>query len=168
LGYRGHFGRIGFDEALTELEDRHDPRLRGQFVDDSGEPVRLVNSSTGLGATSAFRRLAEELDTAIVRVVSARPGLESITAVMGRQPSERVLIAGILSAGNTGSHCRIHRAGPDDGIASARAGAVAAVTLTALMVAAWCRHRPDRLRPLAAPAISPCESPSRRTFRHHA
>ena len=34
------------------------------------------------GAATAFRRLAEGLDTAIVRVVAARPGTESITAVM--------------------------------------------------------------------------------------
>jgi hypothetical protein len=34
------------------------------------------------GAATAFRGLAEGLDTAIVRVVAARPGTESITAVM--------------------------------------------------------------------------------------
>jgi hypothetical protein len=33
-------------------------------------------------AGAAFRRVAEGLDTAIVRVVPARPGLEAITAVM--------------------------------------------------------------------------------------
>ena len=34
------------------------------------------------GAADAFARLAEGLDTAIVRVVAARPMVESITAVM--------------------------------------------------------------------------------------
>ena len=94
MGYRGHFGRMGFDEALTELEDRRD---RGASDDELVDafPVdlaRLVGYfGPASGAASAFRRLAEGLDTAIVRVVSARPGLESITAVMEAcQPSEVV------------------------------------------------------------------------------
>ncbi len=94
LGYRGHFGRMGFDEALTELEDRRD---RGASEDELVDafPVdlaRLVGYfGPASGAASAFRHLAEGLDTAIVRVVSARPGLESITAVMEAcQPSELV------------------------------------------------------------------------------
>jgi 5,10-methylenetetrahydromethanopterin reductase len=92
MGYRGHFGRMGFDEALTELEDRRD---RGASEDELVDafPVdlaRLVGYfGPASGAASAFRRLAEGLDTAIVRVVSARPGLESITAVMEAcQPSD--------------------------------------------------------------------------------
>ena len=47
------------------------------------ELARLVGYfGPASGAAAAFRRLAEGLDTAIVRVVAARPGLESITAVM--------------------------------------------------------------------------------------
>jgi hypothetical protein len=34
------------------------------------------------GAAAAFRRLSQGLDTAIVRVVAARPGLDSVLAVM--------------------------------------------------------------------------------------
>jgi hypothetical protein len=34
------------------------------------------------GAAKAFRTLAEGLDIAIVRVVAARPGIESVRAVM--------------------------------------------------------------------------------------
>jgi 5,10-methylenetetrahydromethanopterin reductase len=85
LGYRGHFGRMGFDEALTELEDRRD---RGASEDELIEafPVDLAllvgYFGPASGAAQAFRRLAEGLDTAIVRVVAARPGLESIVAVM--------------------------------------------------------------------------------------
>jgi alkanesulfonate monooxygenase SsuD/methylene tetrahydromethanopterin reductase-like flavin-dependent oxidoreductase (luciferase family) len=85
LGYRGHFARMGFDEALTELEDRRD---RGASEDELIEafPVdlaRLVGYfGPASGAGQGFRRLAEGLDTAIVRVVAARPGLESIAAVM--------------------------------------------------------------------------------------
>ena len=34
------------------------------------------------GAAAAFKRLSQGLDTAVVRVVAARPGLESILQVM--------------------------------------------------------------------------------------
>ena len=91
LGYRGHFARMGFDEQLTELEERRD---RGAPDDELVEnfPVDLALQvgyfGPASGAAAAFRRLAEGLDTAIVRVVAARPGLESITAVMEAcQPS---------------------------------------------------------------------------------
>jgi alkanesulfonate monooxygenase SsuD/methylene tetrahydromethanopterin reductase-like flavin-dependent oxidoreductase (luciferase family) len=92
LGYRGHFGRMGFDEALTELEDR---RERGASEDElidafPEELAKLVGYfGPASGAPAAFRHLAEGLDTAIVRVVATRPGLESITAVMEAcQPSK--------------------------------------------------------------------------------
>jgi alkanesulfonate monooxygenase SsuD/methylene tetrahydromethanopterin reductase-like flavin-dependent oxidoreductase (luciferase family) len=85
LGYRGHFGRMGFDQALTELEDRRD---RGASEEELIEafPVELAllvgYFGPASGAAAAFRHLAEGLDTAIVRVVAAGPGRESITAVM--------------------------------------------------------------------------------------
>jgi alkanesulfonate monooxygenase SsuD/methylene tetrahydromethanopterin reductase-like flavin-dependent oxidoreductase (luciferase family) len=92
LGYRGHFGRMGFDEALNELEDRRDrgaseTELVEAFPTDLAKLVGYYGPASG--AAAAFRRLAEGLDTAIVRVVAARPGLESITAVMEAcQPSK--------------------------------------------------------------------------------
>jgi alkanesulfonate monooxygenase SsuD/methylene tetrahydromethanopterin reductase-like flavin-dependent oxidoreductase (luciferase family) len=92
LGYRGHFGRMGFDEALTELEER---RARGASEDQLIEafPVELAKLvgyfGPASGAAAAVRCLADGLDTAIVRVVAARPGMESITAVMDAcQPSK--------------------------------------------------------------------------------
>jgi alkanesulfonate monooxygenase SsuD/methylene tetrahydromethanopterin reductase-like flavin-dependent oxidoreductase (luciferase family) len=91
LGYRGHFARMGFDAQLTELEDRRD---RGASDDELVEafPVDLALQvgyfGPASGAAAAFRKLAEGLDTAIVRVVAARPGLDSIKAVMEAcQPS---------------------------------------------------------------------------------
>jgi alkanesulfonate monooxygenase SsuD/methylene tetrahydromethanopterin reductase-like flavin-dependent oxidoreductase (luciferase family) len=91
-GYRGHFGRMGFDEALNELEDRRD---RGAPEAELVEhfPVALAKQvgyyGPASGAAAAFSRLAEGLDTAIVRVVAARPGQESISAVMDAcQPSK--------------------------------------------------------------------------------
>jgi hypothetical protein len=92
LGYRGHFGRMGFDEALTELEERRDrgaseDELIDAFPLDLARLVGYFGSASG--AAAAFRHLAEGLDTAILRVVAARPGLESIAAVMEAcQPSK--------------------------------------------------------------------------------
>jgi len=85
LGYRGHFGRMGFDAALTEVEERRD---RGASDDEliDAFPIELARQvgyfGPANGAAAAFRRLSEGLDTAIVRVVRARPALESVVAVM--------------------------------------------------------------------------------------
>ncbi len=91
LGYRGHFGRMGFDAALSDLEARRD---RGAPESEliNAFPVELARLvgyfGPASGAAAAFRRLAEGLDTAIVRVVPARPGLDAIHAVMDAcQPS---------------------------------------------------------------------------------
>ena len=85
LGYRGHFGRMGFDEALSDLEARRDRGApEAELIDAFPvELARLVGYfGPASGAAVAFRRLAEGLDTAIVRVVPARPGLDAIRAVM--------------------------------------------------------------------------------------
>jgi 5,10-methylenetetrahydromethanopterin reductase len=85
LGYRGHFARMGFDEQLTELEARRDRGAPESELIDAF-PVELAKLvgyfGPASGAAAAFRRLAEGLDTAIVRVVAARSGPESITTVM--------------------------------------------------------------------------------------
>ena len=85
LGYRGHFARMGFDAALTKLEHRRDRGESNEELIDAF-PVELAKLvgyfGPASGAAAAFRRLADGLDTAIVRVVPARPGIRSITAVM--------------------------------------------------------------------------------------
>ena len=84
-GYRGHFARMGFDAELTELEER---RERGASTEEIVEAFpRALLQAVGYygppsGAAAAFRRLAEGLDIAVVRVVRARPGIESVRAVM--------------------------------------------------------------------------------------
>jgi alkanesulfonate monooxygenase SsuD/methylene tetrahydromethanopterin reductase-like flavin-dependent oxidoreductase (luciferase family) len=84
-GYRGHFARMGFNDALTDLEERRD---RGASETELIEafPRELLQMvgyyGRAAGAAAAFRRLAEGLDVAIVRVVAARPGVESVQAVM--------------------------------------------------------------------------------------
>ena len=84
-GYRGHFARMGFDDALTELEERRD---RGVPEDEIVEafPRELLGLvgyyGPPQGAAEAFQRLAQGLDVAIVRVVTARLGPEAVADVM--------------------------------------------------------------------------------------
>ena len=84
-GYRGHFARMGFNEALTDLEARRERGAPEAEIIDAfpGELLGLVGYyGPADGAGAAFRRLAEGLDEPIVRVVPARPGPEAIAAVM--------------------------------------------------------------------------------------
>ncbi|MGH2601370.1 MAG: LLM class flavin-dependent oxidoreductase [Dehalococcoidia bacterium] len=84
-GYRGHFARMGFDAQLSELESR---RERGapdsELIEDFPRELLQAVGYYGppAGAAAAFRRLAEGLDTAIVRVVPARRDIEAVRAVM--------------------------------------------------------------------------------------
>jgi alkanesulfonate monooxygenase SsuD/methylene tetrahydromethanopterin reductase-like flavin-dependent oxidoreductase (luciferase family) len=74
-GYRGHFARMGFDDALTDLEARGasgaaESELARRFPD---ELLRRVGYWGGpKGAREAFLRLASGLDIAVVRPVPAR------------------------------------------------------------------------------------------------
>jgi alkanesulfonate monooxygenase SsuD/methylene tetrahydromethanopterin reductase-like flavin-dependent oxidoreductase (luciferase family) len=85
LGYRGHFGRMGFDDALSELEARRD---RGASLEElyDAMPVDLARHvgyfGPAAGAAAAFKRLSEGLDVALVRVVPARPTIESAIAIL--------------------------------------------------------------------------------------
>jgi alkanesulfonate monooxygenase SsuD/methylene tetrahydromethanopterin reductase-like flavin-dependent oxidoreductase (luciferase family) len=85
LGYRAHFERMGYTEALAELDRM---RQRGAAPDEVADafPPELLQRvgyyGTPEGAATAFRRLAQGLDVAIVRVVAARPGIASVQAVL--------------------------------------------------------------------------------------
>src|SRR6185437_2050836 len=85
LSYPGHFARMGFGEALTELEERRD---RGASQDEIVEafPRDLLRKvgyyGPAAGAAAAFRQLALGLDVAIVRVVGTRRGPEAALATM--------------------------------------------------------------------------------------
>src|SRR5581483_10342015 len=84
-GYRGHFGRMGFEEVLTELEARRDSGAPRQELVDAvpAELLRRVGYfGRSDGAAAAFRRLAAGLDVAIVRVVAVRPGLNGALATL--------------------------------------------------------------------------------------
>jgi len=85
-GYRAHFERMGHGEELAALETRKaagasDDELvdamSGGFIDAFGY------AGDGTGARERFARLAQGLDVAIVRVLSARSGeVQPVRAAM--------------------------------------------------------------------------------------
>jgi len=84
-GYRGLFGRMGFDEVLRALEARRDRGATlAELVD--AVPDQMLQAVGYYGpaaaAPAAFARLSTGLDEAIVRVITARPGLEPVIAAM--------------------------------------------------------------------------------------
>ncbi|MCI0440989.1 MAG: LLM class flavin-dependent oxidoreductase [Chloroflexi bacterium] len=85
LGYRAHFERMGFTEALAELDEMRRRGASSDEVADAFPPEFLLKVGyfgKADGAAQAFKRLSEGLDIAIVRVVAARPGIASVRAVM--------------------------------------------------------------------------------------
>jgi len=85
LGYQGLFVAMGFGDALAELEQRRDhgatlPELVDAAPDELLQAVGYYGPAGP--APAAFARLSAGLDEAIVRIISARPGLEPVTAAM--------------------------------------------------------------------------------------
>ena len=84
-GYRGLFAQMGFDEELSELEGR---RERGETLLRlvAAAPDKMLQAVGYYGpaaeAPAAFARLSSGLDEAIVRVITARPGLEPVSQAM--------------------------------------------------------------------------------------
>jgi hypothetical protein len=84
-GYRGLFAQMGFDAELSDLEQRRD---RGatmpELVDAAPEEMLQAVGYYGPAgpAPAAFARLSTGLDEAIVRIITARPGLEPVEAAM--------------------------------------------------------------------------------------
>ena len=85
FAYRAHFERMGFTEQLAELDGMRQRGASGPEV-AAAMPEELLTRvgyyGSAAGARAAFDTLADGLDTAIVRVVAAQPGLESVRAVM--------------------------------------------------------------------------------------
>ena len=75
MGYRAHFARMGFDEALMELE-----ALRDRGADDDALAARLPDELLARvgwwgppeDAAAGFEALTAGLDVAVVRVVAAK------------------------------------------------------------------------------------------------
>ena len=76
---------MGFDAELSELEQRRD---RGAAMPElvaaaSDEMLQAVGYYGPAGpAPAAFARLSAGLDEAIVRIITARPGLEPVVEAM--------------------------------------------------------------------------------------
>ncbi len=90
-GYRAHFGRMGFEDILTELEARRDAGTSlSELVDAVPAELLLKVGYFGRapGAAAALKQLSQGLDEAMVRLISVRPGdLEAcLTAVRACQP----------------------------------------------------------------------------------
>ncbi len=84
-GYRGLFGRMGFEEVLRDLEARREQGVTmSQLVD--AVPDQMLQAVGYYGpaapAPAAFARISAGLDEAVVRVITARPGLEPVIAAM--------------------------------------------------------------------------------------
>ena len=96
-GYRGLFARMGFDEVLRELEARRD---RGAPLSEltGAAPEQMLQAVGYYGpaaaAPAAFARLSAGLDEAIVRVITARPGLEPVIAAMAALTPALIRAAG--------------------------------------------------------------------------
>ena len=92
LGYRAHFGRMGFDDVLSSLEARRDAGASiSELVDDVPKDLLLKVGYFGrsAGAAEAMQRLSRGLDEAMVRLITVRSGdLDAcITAIRACQPS---------------------------------------------------------------------------------
>ena len=85
LGYRAHFERMGFGDALAELDGMRRSGASRKQVADAFPPEllrRVGYYGPPDGAAQAFHRLADGLDIAVVRVVATRPGVDSALGAM--------------------------------------------------------------------------------------
>ena len=96
-GYRGLFGQMGFDDILSDLEAR---RSEGATMDDTGRRRsrrvahcrRLLRTGLRRGP-EAYARLTPGLDETVVRIVTARPGLEPVVTAMAALTPDRIRAA---------------------------------------------------------------------------
>lgn len=95
-GYRGLFAEMGYGEVLSELEER---RTSGASIDAlvSAAPDEMLRAvgyfGPAPGAAPAYARLTAGLDETMVRVITARPGLEPVVATMDALTPERIRAA---------------------------------------------------------------------------
>ncbi|HLF08289.1 MAG TPA: LLM class flavin-dependent oxidoreductase [Dehalococcoidia bacterium] len=83
--YRAHFERMGFAAELAHVDTLRARNAPENEVVDAFPEALLKNVGyygPASGAASAFQRLSEGLDTSIVRVVAARPGVEATMSVL--------------------------------------------------------------------------------------
>jgi len=94
-GYRGLFAQMGFDAELTELEQRRD---RGAEIAElvAATPDEMLRAVGYYGparpAPAAFARLSAGLDEVMVRIVTARPGLDPVGEAMAALTPTRIRV----------------------------------------------------------------------------
>jgi 5,10-methylenetetrahydromethanopterin reductase len=96
-GYRGLFAQMGFDAELSELEQRRDEgAAMPELVDAAAEEMLQAVGYYGPPgpAPAAFARLSAGLDETIVRIVTARPGLEPVSQAMAALTPALIRAAG--------------------------------------------------------------------------
>ena len=95
-GYQGLFAAMDFADELAELERRRD---RGaampELVDAASDEMLLAVGYYGPAgpAPAAVARLSAGMDESIVRVITARPGLEPVIEAMTALTPSRVTAA---------------------------------------------------------------------------
>jgi len=83
--YRAHFERMGFADDLRRLDDmRRRKAPQEEIVDAFPEAMlrKVGYYGKAAGAAAALKSVARGLDVAIVRVVGAKPGMESARATV--------------------------------------------------------------------------------------
>jgi alkanesulfonate monooxygenase SsuD/methylene tetrahydromethanopterin reductase-like flavin-dependent oxidoreductase (luciferase family) len=95
-GYRGLFAEMGFGDILAGLELR---QRGGEHIDAlvAATPDEMLTAvgyfGPARGATEAYARLSQGLDESVVRIVTARPGLEPVVAAMEALTPARIRAA---------------------------------------------------------------------------
>ncbi len=83
--YRANFERMGFADDLSRIDDMRRRNAPQDEIVDAIPPALCLSVGyfgKPAGAAEHFRKLAQGLDIAMVRVVNARPGIDSTRAVM--------------------------------------------------------------------------------------
>lgn len=83
--YRAHFERMGFADDLRRIDDMRRAKAPAEeIVDAFPEAImrRVGYYGNAAGAADGLKQVAQGLDIAIVRVVGARPGIESARAAV--------------------------------------------------------------------------------------
>lgn len=83
--YRAHFERMGFADDLRRIDDLRRANAPVEEQVDAFPPemcLAVGYYGKAEGAAEHFRKLAEGLDIALVRIVTSKPGMESARAVI--------------------------------------------------------------------------------------
>ena len=93
LSYRGHFGRMGFDDLFADLEHKRDHGTPFRDLIDL-VPDEFLNLVGYFGppekAPARFAELSQGLDEAIVRIITARRGIGPVIEAMDALTPEKI------------------------------------------------------------------------------